>query len=44
MKICFIAPANNYHTIKWYNWFSERENNIKIKSFVPGEIENATIH
>ena len=44
MKICFIAPANNYHTIKWCNWFSERGHIIHVVSFVPGEIENANVH
>ncbi len=44
MKICFIAPANNYHTAKWCNWFSGRGHTIHVISFVPGEIENATVH
>lgn len=44
MKICFIAPVNNYHTVKWCNWFAGRGHNIHVVSFVPGEIENAIVH
>ena len=32
MKICFIAPADNYHTIKWCNWFRSRGHEIHVVS------------
>lgn len=44
MKICFIAPANNYHTKKWCQWFKKRGHQIDIISFTNGEIEDCTIH
>lgn len=44
MKICFVAPANNYHTQKWCKWFSERGHEIHVISFVKGTIETAAVH
>lgn len=44
MKICFIAPADNYHTQKWCRWFSERGHRVYVLSFTKGEIENTTVH
>ena len=44
MKICFIAPANNYHTQKWCNWFKNRGHQIDVISFTEGEIEGCTVH
>ena len=44
MKICFIAPANNYHTKKWCNWFKNRGHQIDVISFTEGEIEGCTVH
>lgn len=44
MKICFLAPANNYHTIKWCNWFSSRGHEVSVISFVNGEIEGTKIY
>lgn len=44
MKICFIAPANNYHTQKWCNWFKSRGYQIDVISFVKGEIDGCTVH
>lgn len=34
MKILFLAPANNYHTIKWSNWFSNNGHDVYIISLV----------
>ncbi len=44
MKICFIAPANNYHTKKWTNWFVNRGHEVHVVSFIKDEIEGATVH
>ena len=44
MKICFIAPANNYHTKKWCKWFRGRGYQIDIVSFTEGAIEGCTVH
>lgn len=45
MKICFIAPASNYHTQKWSRWFASRGHEIHIISFVYAEsTETATVH
>ena len=44
MKICFMAPANNYHTIKWARWFSNNGNEVYIISFTKGEIENCKVY
>ena len=39
MKICFIAPANNYHTQKWCHWFRDRGHQVDVISFTEGEID-----
>ncbi len=44
MKICFIAPANNYHTKKWTNWFVSRGHEVHIVSFIKDTIPNAKVH
>lgn len=44
MKICFIAPANNYHTQKWCKWFKNRRHHIDIISFTKGKIEGCRVH
>lgn len=44
MKICFLAPANNYHTKKWCKWFTEQGNEVHVVSFVEDEIENTIVH
>lgn len=44
MKICFIAPANNYHTQKWCNWFKNRGHQVDVISFTEGEIEGCNVH
>lgn len=44
MKICFIALASNYHTIKWANWFSEHGHDVYVVSFADAEIPNVTVY
>ena len=44
MRICFVAPANNYHTKKWANWFLGRGHEIHVVSFIKDEIPGVTVH
>lgn len=44
MKICFLAPANNYHTKKWCKWFTENGNEVHVVSFIDAEIKNVSVH
>ena len=44
MKICFIAPADNYHTKKWCNWFCNRGHEIHVVSFTDSAIDGVTVH
>lgn len=44
MKICFIAPADNYHTKKWCDWFNNRGHQIDVVSFTEGTIEGCNVH
>lgn len=44
MKICFIAPASNYHTKKWCDWFRGHGHQIDVISFTQGDIEGCTVH
>lgn len=44
MKICFFAPANNYHTQKWCKWFYEHGYQVYVISLVPFEIENVKVY
>ena len=44
MKICFIAPADNYHTKKWCNWFCNRGHEIHVVSFTDSAIDEVTVH
>lgn len=44
MRICFLAPANSYHTKKWCKWFTESGNEVHVVSFIDSEIENVSVH
>ena len=44
MKICFVAPANNYHIKKWSSWFASQQHEVHIISFTQETIQNVTIH
>lgn len=44
MRICFVAPANNYHTKKWVNWFLGRGHEVHVISFIKDTIPGATVH
>lgn len=32
MRICYLSNANNYHTIKWCRWFSEKGHRVLVLS------------
>lgn len=44
MKICFLAPANNYHTQKWCKWFFDHGYEVHVISLAQGTIDNATVY
>lgn len=44
MRICFLAPASNYHTKKWCKWFTEHGHEVHVVSFVDDKIENTVVH
>ncbi len=44
MKICYLAPANNPHTIKWCNYFKSKGHEVYLISFVPGNVEGIITH
>lgn len=44
MKICFVAPANNYHTKKWASWFSKRGHEVHVVSFIKDDIPETKVH
>lgn len=44
MKICFVAPADNYHTKKWCKWFITQGHTVHVISFVHGDIDGAIVH
>lgn len=44
MKICFIAPANNYHMEKWFKWFCSRGHEIHVISFTKAKTNEVVLH
>lgn len=44
MQIFFVAPANNYHTKKWVNWFLGRGHEVHVISFIKDSILGAIVH
>lgn len=44
MRICFVAPANNYHTQKWCNYFIGCGHDVHVISFQNGELPGVTLH
>ena len=44
MKICFLAPANSAHTIKWCNYFVSQGHEVHVLSFTQGQIPGVQIH
>lgn len=44
MIIAFLAPANNYHTIKWCGYFVDRGYEVHVISLTSGNIDGVTVH
>lgn len=44
MIICFIAPANSYHTIKWCKYFLSKGYIVHVISFANNTIEGVHVH
>ena len=44
MKICFLAPANNYHTQKWCKYFVEQGHEVSVLSLTDGNIAGAKVY
>lgn len=44
MKMCIVAPADNYHTHKWCKWFLEHGHTVHVVSFTNGDIPGAVVH
>lgn len=44
MKICFLAPANNYHTQKWARYFVNQGNEVYVLSLTAGTIDGAKVY
>ena len=44
MRICIIAPADNYHTKKWCKWFSDYNHEVHVISFTYSVIPEVDIH
>lgn len=44
MKICFIAPANSAHIVKWCNYFVSTGHEVHVVSFTEGYLEGVKVH
>ncbi len=44
MTICFLAPANSAHIVKWSCFFLSRGHEVHVISFTKGDISGATVH
>lgn len=44
MKICFLAPANNYHTKKWCAYFIGQGHQVTVISLTDGQIDGTTVY
>lgn len=44
MRICFLAPASNYHTKKWCKWFCEHGHEVHVITFINDKIDNVSVH
>ena len=44
MTIVFLAPANNYHTIKWCNYFVDSGYEVHVLSLTEGDIPGVNVH
>ena len=44
MRICFLAPINNYHTKKWCEYFVSRNHEVHVITLTKGNIDNVYVH
>lgn len=44
MKICFLALAGNYHTIKWCDYFYNKGWEVHVISFINVKMNNVILH
>lgn len=44
MKICFLAPANNYHIKKWCEYFVKKGHQVEVISFTKSKINGVKVH
>ena len=44
MKICFLAPANNYHTQKWCEYFVSKNYEVYVISLIQADINNVKVY
>ena len=44
MRICFFAPANSAHIVKWCGYFASKGHEVHVVSFVAGTIDGVQIH
>ena len=44
MKICFLAPANSSHTVKWCKYFVSRGYEVHVISFTAGDLDHVCVH
>jgi len=43
MRICFLAPADNYHTQKWCGWFVAQGHEVYVISLIKAEIKDVKV-
>lgn len=44
MRICFLAPATNYHINKWCEYFVAQGHEVHLISFINGHTDNVHLH
>lgn len=44
LKICFVAPSDNYHIEKWCRWFSSHGHEVYVISFADTMIDGAVVY
>lgn len=44
MRICFLAPANSLHMVKWCNYFTAKGHEVHIVTLHEGRIDGVSTH
>lgn len=44
MRICFLAPANSAHIVKWCGYFVSQGHEVHVVSFIRGDLAGTTVH